>query len=148
MINKKIAVLSKSNFFNDFITIERVGELISNDEEFVELFNKNQLNIVKNSSGQKKASVENSIYPYGNIKKVIALTKWLTILRTKSSITIEKSFGLPEVNVKEINKIIRSLTTNKASGSGEISASIVKLSGNVIDNHLYIIMINDACHNR
>ena len=70
------------------------------------------------------------------------------ILRTKSSVTIGKSFGLPEANVKEINKIIRSLTTNKASGSGEISASIVKLSGNVIDNHLYIIMINNACQNR
>lgn len=70
------------------------------------------------------------------------------ILRTKSSVTIEKSFALPEANVKEINKIIRSLTTNKASGSGEISASIVKLSGNVIDNHLYIIMINNACQNR
>ena len=41
MINKKIAVLNKSNFFNNFITIEIVGELISNDEEVVELFNKN-----------------------------------------------------------------------------------------------------------
>ena len=41
MINRKIAVLTKSNFFNDFITIERVGELISNDEEVVELFHKN-----------------------------------------------------------------------------------------------------------
>lgn len=146
MINRKIAVLTKSNFFNDFITIERVGELISNDEEVVELFNKNQLNKVKNSSGHKKASVENSIYPYGNMKK--SYISHPVILRIKSSITIEKSFSLPKANVKEINKIIRSLTTNKASGSGEISTSIVKLSGYVIDNHLYIIMINNACHNR
>ena len=51
-------------------------------------------------------------------------------------ITTEKLFDLPEANVEEINKIIRSLNTNKATETDGISVKIVKLYANVIDNHL------------
>ena len=59
----------------------------------------------------------------------------------------EKSFDLPETNVEEINKIIRSLNTCKATGPDCILAKILKLSANVIDNHLYNITNNDIFQN-
>ena len=59
-----------------------------------------------------------------------------SILRLKKLVTTEKSFDLPEANVEEINKIIRSLNTDKATEIDGISAKIVKIYANVIDNHL------------
>lgn len=51
-------------------------------------------------------------------------------------ITTEKSFDLPEANVEEINKIIRSLNNNnKVTIPDGIAAKIEKPSANVKDIH-------------
>ena len=44
---------SKGCISNDFISVEKDGDLISNEKELVELFNQNYINIVENSSGKK-----------------------------------------------------------------------------------------------
>ena len=45
---------------NDFIGIENEGNLICNEQEFVELFNEHYINIVEKSSGKKPLSLGNS----------------------------------------------------------------------------------------
>ena len=42
---------------NDFINVEKDGDLISNEKELVELFNENYINIVENCSGKKPSSL-------------------------------------------------------------------------------------------
>ena len=51
---------NKGNFSNDYITIEKDGELINNEKELVELFDESYVNIVEISSGKKLASTGNS----------------------------------------------------------------------------------------
>ena len=48
---------NKGCISNDFISVEKDGDLISNDKELVELFNQNYIKIVENSSGKKPSSL-------------------------------------------------------------------------------------------
>ena len=47
------------------------------------------------------------------------------------------------VTVDQINKIIRSLDVNKATGPDEIPVKVVKMSTYIIDKHLTNTMNND-----
>ena len=49
-------------------------------------------------------------------------------------------FDFPETNIEEINKIIRSLNTNKATGADGVAAKVAY----IIDNNLFVI-INNVC---
>ena len=40
---------NKGGISNDFISVEKDGDLISNEKEIVKLFNQNYMNIVENS---------------------------------------------------------------------------------------------------
>ena len=53
-----IFLTNKGGISNDFITVEKDGDLISNEKEIVELFNQNYINIVENSSGKKLHHLE------------------------------------------------------------------------------------------
>ena len=48
---------NKGCISNKFISFEKDGDLISNKKELVELFNRNYINIVENSSGKKPLSI-------------------------------------------------------------------------------------------
>ena len=50
----KLFLTNKSS--NDFISVEKDGDLISNEKELVELFNPNHKNVFENSSGKKSSS--------------------------------------------------------------------------------------------
>ena len=56
----KSFLTNKGNFSNDYITIEKDRELISNEKELIEPFNENYVNIVEILSGRKLASIGNS----------------------------------------------------------------------------------------
>ena len=66
MANKKLCttfnsfLTNKDNISNDYITIEKDGELKNNEKEPTELFSKYYVNIVEISAGKKLASIENS----------------------------------------------------------------------------------------
>ena len=49
---------NKDGISNDFISVEKDGDLISNEKEIVRLFNQNYINIVENSSGKKLHHLE------------------------------------------------------------------------------------------
>ena len=48
---------NKGCISNDFISVEKDGDLISNEKELVELFNQDYINIVENSSRKKPSSL-------------------------------------------------------------------------------------------
>ena len=50
---------------------------------------------------------------------------------------------LPHAATRDINKIINSLSPDKATGPDDIPAKFVKLSANVIDSDLANIIIKD-----
>ena len=52
---------NKGCISNKFISFEKDGDLISNKKELVELFNRNYINIVENSSGKKPLSLGDSL---------------------------------------------------------------------------------------
>ena len=49
---------NKEGISNDFISVEKDGDLISNEKEIVKVFNQNYKNIVENSSGKKLHHLE------------------------------------------------------------------------------------------
>ena len=48
---------NKWGISDDFISVEKDGDLISNKKETVELYNQSYINIVENSSGKKPSSL-------------------------------------------------------------------------------------------
>ena len=52
-------------------------------------------------------------------------------------------FNLPHPITQDINKTINLLNTEKATGLNEIPVKVIKLSANVIDNHLSNITNKD-----
>ena len=62
MSNKKIwsavkRFLNRRCISNDYISVDKDGDLISNEKELLELFNQNYTSIVEHSSGKKPSSL-------------------------------------------------------------------------------------------
>ena len=121
---------NKGCISNDFISIEKDGELISNKKELVERFNENCINIVENTSGTKPSSLGNCLNKSSDeltVKEIISVySSHPSIKRIKQFFIADKNFDLPKANVSDINKIIKSLNTNKAKEPDDISAKFVK----------------------
>ena len=142
---------NKGCISNDFISIEKDGELISNEKELVELFNENYINIVENISGAKPSSLvncPNKSCDEMTVKEIISVySSHPSIKRIKQFFNAETNFDLPKANVSDITKIIKSLNTNKAKRPDGISAKFVKMSASVIYFHLANIINNDISNN-
>ena len=65
---------NKGGISNDFISVEKDGDLISDEKEIVELFNQNYIKVVVNSSGKKPSSLRdclNASQDELTVKKII-----------------------------------------------------------------------------
>ena len=69
-----------------------------------------------------------------------------SIVETKKNINIVEKFTIKEATVSNINTLLKSVNTEKASGPDNIPPKLVKLSANVIDSHLCNI-INKGLQN-
>ena len=131
---------NKGRISNDFISVEKDGDLISNEKEIVELFNQNYINIVENSSGKKPSSLGdclNASQDELTVKEIISVySNHPSIQKIKSVFNTDSKFDLPKPTASDINKIIKSLDTSKATGPDGIPAKFVQMSANVIDCHL------------
>ena len=114
---------------NDFISVEKDGDLISNEKEIVERFNQNYLNIVENSSGKKLSSLGdclNTSQDELTVKEIISVySSHPSIQKIKSVFNTDSKFDLPKPTASDINKIIKSLDTSKATGPDGIPAEFV-----------------------
>ena len=65
------------------------------------------------------------------------------ITNIKNEFRPTAELNIKAVTVDQINKIIRSLDVNKATGPDEIPVKVVKMSTYIIDKHLTNTMNND-----
>ena len=72
----------------------------------------------------------------------------LVFKKIKSVLNTDSKFDLPKPTASDINKIIKSIDTNKATGPDDISAKFVQMSANVIDCHLSNIITCDISKNK
>ena len=87
--------------------LKKDGESISNEKELVELFNENNIHIVESTSGTKSLSLGNCSSKSCDEMTVKDI---ISVYSSHPSITLD----LSKANVSDINKIIKSLNTNKA----------------------------------
>ena len=131
---------NKGCISNDFVSLEKDGDLICNEKELVEFFNQNYLNIVENSSGKKPSTLGDCLNVFQNkltVKEVISVySNHPSIQKIKSVFNTDTKFYLPKPTASDINKITTFLDTNKATGPDGILAKIVQMSANVTDCHL------------
>ena len=84
--------------YNNFIGIENEGNLICNEQDLVELFNKHYINIVEKSSGKKPLSLGNSSDASQDemtVKEIISIhSNHLSIRKVKHSCVPETKFDL------------------------------------------------------
>ena len=106
----------------------------------MELFNPNYINIVENSSGKKSSLLGdclNTSQDELTVKEIVSVySNHPSIQKIKSVFNTDSKFDLPKPTASDINKIIKSLDTNKATGPDGIPAKFVQMSANVTDCHL------------
>ena len=125
---------NKSFISNDFTSVEKDGDLISNKKELVELFNQNHINIVGNSTGKKPSSLGdclNASQDELTVKKVISVySNHPSIWKIRSVFNTDSKFDLPKPTASaasDIDKIIKSSDTNEATGPDGIPAKFFQM---------------------
>ena len=144
---------NKGCISNDFISVVKDGgDLISNEKELVKIFNQNYINIVENSSGKKPSSLGdllNASQDELTVKETVSVcSSHPSIQKITSVFNTDSKFDLPKPTASDINKIIKSLDTNKATGPDGIPAKFVQISANVIDCQLSNIITCDIPKNK
>ena len=143
---------NKGCISNDFISVEKDGDLISTEKELLEPFKQNYINIKENSSGKKPSSLGdclNASQDELTVKEIISVySNHPSIQKIKSVFNTDSKFDLPKPTASDINKIIKSLDTNKATGPDGIPAKFVQISANVIDCQLSNIITCDISKNK
>ena len=110
---------NKAGISNYFTSVEKNDDLISNKKEIVELFNQNYINILGNSSEKKPLSLGvclNASQDELTVRKVISVYNLPSIQKIKSVSNTRSKFDLRKPTASDINKMIKSLDTNKATG--------------------------------
>ena len=111
------------------------------------MFNSHYINYVENMTG-----IPPDISPLYDlqendrccIKQIIKkFENHPSIVEIKKNIDIVEKFTIKEATVSDINTLLKSVNTKKATGTDNIPPKLVKLSANVIDSHLWN-MINKS----
>jgi len=128
------------------------NELIKDDNILVELFNKHYINIVEKTSGNAPSCIRNPENPMLDKSTVLEIVQKYkdhpSILKIKELNIDMNSFDFPEATTEDINKIIKKLNPNKATGPDRIPLKITIASANIIDSHLQYIINRDKEKNR
>ena len=128
------------------------NELIKDDKILVELFNNHYINIVEKTSGLAPNCIgypENPNLDKSTVLDIINKYKDHPSITKIKELGINKtSFEFPEATTEDINKIIRKLNPNKATGPDHIPIKVIKASGNIIDSHLTYIINKDRKTNK
>ena len=135
---------NKGVFGTDFISIKKDNQFIDNEMELVEMFNSHYINVVENMTG-----IPPDISPLYDLQKndgycvkqiIKKFENHPSILEIKKNINIVEKFTIKEATVSDINTLLKSVNTKKATGPDNIPP---KLSANVIDSHLCNIINKD-----
>ena len=107
---------------------------------------------MEKSSGKKPSSLGdclNASQDELTVKEIISVySNHPSIQKIKSVFNTDSKFDLPKPTASDINKIIKSLDTNKTTGPDGIPAKFVQMSANLIDCHLSNIISFDILKNK
>ena len=104
------------------------------------MFNSHYINVVENMTG-----IPPDISPLYDLQKndgycvkqiIKKFENHPSIVEIKKNINIVEKFTINETTVSDINTLLKSVNTKKATGPDNIPHKLVKLSANVIDSHL------------
>ena len=99
---------------------------------------------MENSSGKKPSSLGDSLNASQDeltVKEIISVySNHPSIQKIKSVFNTDSNFDLPKPTESDINKIIKSVDTNKPTGPDGIPAKFVQISASVIECHLSSII--------
>ena len=119
------------------MSIEINDDLVSDEKILTKIFSKHYTNIVEKSSGTKPSSLRDSTNPLldeTTVEKIIDTYRdYPTVIAIKSSVTQNWKSSLPHAITQDINKIINSLNSDKATGPDCMAVKFIKLSANVTD---------------
>ena len=142
---------NKGFLTNENITINHKDKIVTNYSKLAHLFNNHYINIVGSTSGMSPENIGNpkcKSDDYLTVSKIIKHHKNYPIIGTINNICTKKeNFDIPIAITEEINKIIKELDPEKATGLDKIPQKIVKMSANIIDSHLANIINNDITKN-
>ena len=137
---------------NDYISIEKDGDIVRHEKVLLEYFNENYINIVEISSENKPSSLgicQDSAQDDSTVDKVISkYSAHPSVQKIKREFSLDKEFELAYASAKDINQIIKSLNINKAKGPDGISAKFLKISADIIDCHIANIINKDISNNK
>ena len=111
------------------------------------MFNNHYINIVEKTSGKDPDSIGSSSLAENDSvtidKNIKHYENHPSISKIKNSQNKNKTFEFPEAKVEDINKIIKSLNPQKATGPDGIPIKVIMSSNNVTDSHITNIINQD-----
>ena len=129
---------------DNHISINDKGKIVNNEVKLVELFNSYFINAVEKITGKTPTSLRDSSNQQNdtnNVKKIISEYKnHPSVVTIKETYKHFGNFNLPKANPKDINKMVKSLNSKKATGPDKIPPKLVKLAANIIDRHICNIL--------
>ena len=140
--------LTNKNVRNDgVITLKEKERLINDGFEVAETLNSHYINIIETTCGPSSQALGNSRDQANDIDSVDAIISnykhhpCINQIRKKCS--NPKIYSFPEAKKEEINILIIRLNPKKVTGPDGIPLKIIKLSADVIDEHLTNIINTD-----
>ena len=114
-------------------------------------FDTHYVNIVKKTSGKApeiKGNLNNKTLDMSTVKSIIKkYENHSSIININNKVVkSEKRYNIPLATAEQINKIIKKLNLNKATGPDKIPSKIV-ISANIINSHLANIINHDKDNN-
>ena len=126
------------------LLLKKNGVFKNDPKETIEVFNNYHINVVETTSGKRLSSIRNSnsqSQDRATVKKIIESHKNYPC--EEKVLPCSLSFDLPPASNEDINKIVKSLNANKATGPHRKPLKLIKLSTNVVDKYLTIIINHD-----
>ena len=128
---------NKGCMTNNYINIEKDGNIVRDEKVLVECFTENYINLVEISSGNKSSSLgncEDGSQDNATVDKIISkYSSHSSVQKIKRGFSLDKEFELSYASAKDLNKIIKFPNINKAKGPDGISAKFVKILADIID---------------
>ena len=132
------------------------NKIITDDKRLTKLFNEHYINIVERSSGLKPACrkedfdkrtvLHNIIKKYENHSSIIKIKNYMSM---KSNLSSNNTLASArQVTSNEINLILKSLNTKKASGTDKTPTKLVKLASDFLSTPLATAINNSLASSK
>ena len=135
------------------------NKMITDDKRLAKLFNEHYINIVERSSGLKPEKIvchnekfdkiivlHNIIKKYENHSSIIKIKNYMSV---KSHLSSNNTLASArQVTSNEVNLILKSLNTKKASGTDKIPTKLVKLASDFLSTPLATAINNSLASSK